>query len=310
MLYAVYLVPRGGHVLAGVLWSSYGMLDNLDGCQARKTGTSSRAGEFLDHAIDSLVSSLASFVMMRSLFDITTADGAAFIEAWQPIAVVVAGNVPFFLGCWAHHVVGRLMIGPSFHGSDWFTVDEFNILTVPAIMIMRGAFPAFWDLEIVTGITLGFCLFVFSIGISIIITVVVGFQLLQKSSIKAGAVLLAPLSFWLVATYVLRVTFAVRAVTFSALAIEVIVLRFGVHSRGVTRVRSLPVSHTVPVVAGCSRFSSALSATNADVDAGTGGSMVGVHLELLLVSHEEERLNQMSFVCWQLSRVLAKLLSS
>lgn len=64
---AVVAVQSGHFIGGGCLWAAYSLCDNLDGKQARHKQLASAAGEFLDHAVDSAVSSLLS-ILFVSLF--------------------------------------------------------------------------------------------------------------------------------------------------------------------------------------------------------------------------------------------------
>lgn len=60
----VFGVPSWVFFLAGFCLFVYQTLDNLDGMQARRTGTSSALGELYDHGIDALVTGLCSYAWM------------------------------------------------------------------------------------------------------------------------------------------------------------------------------------------------------------------------------------------------------
>jgi len=49
----------------GLLYSAYIFLDNLDGKQARRTGTSSPMGMLFDHGCDAITATFASFALMK-----------------------------------------------------------------------------------------------------------------------------------------------------------------------------------------------------------------------------------------------------
>jgi len=127
--------------LMGLLWMTYSVFDNMDGKQARRSGKSSRGGEFLDHAVDSVVVALSTFVWRHTL---------AFSQPqrWQSFLVLFAAQVPIFLGNWGHHVLGRILLGPVVEGTDYYTVDEFNFLYMPGICFVRGFLPFIWELRL------------------------------------------------------------------------------------------------------------------------------------------------------------------
>ncbi|KAH0481221.1 MAG: uncharacterized protein KVP18_002209 [Porospora cf. gigantea A] len=241
VLSSVCLITTGHHVLAGVLWSTYGVLDNVDGCQARKTGTSSRAGEFLDHAVDSLVSSLSALAWLSSIVDVTSAEGQNFRAGWLFPTMWIVGQLPFFVACWAHHVLGRLLLGSSFTKSDWFTVDEFNILFVPGLIMSRGIVPGLWALELYAGYKFSDLWLLLTYLVTIWNLATVMWQLEKATTFLPPALALQTCH------VLLGTTFIVRAVTFAMLAIEVIVQRFNVHTHGVLRYLWWPMACAIPL---------------------------------------------------------------
>jgi ethanolaminephosphotransferase len=80
----------------------YQTCDNIDGKQARKTGSSSALGELLDHGCDSLFMTLAGPPLI-------TAAGA--LEPWFAIAVTHLGYALFYLAHWEEYHTGSLILG-------------------------------------------------------------------------------------------------------------------------------------------------------------------------------------------------------
>lgn len=126
------------YILVAPLWWGYGLLDNLDGKHARKTNRSSFGGDFVDHAVDSIITSLTVLVTLALLVPEGTAPGIA-------VLLTVFGQLPFYLGCWAHYVLGRVLLGTQVSGGDFFTVDELNFIVIPVMVFIRLAFPRCFD---------------------------------------------------------------------------------------------------------------------------------------------------------------------
>jgi phosphatidylglycerophosphate synthase len=80
---------------------TYFCLDNMDGAQARRTGTQSPLGEFLDHWLDGINS---------------TCIGLCAATCWQvgggfAVWVVAAISIAYTLTHWEHRVTGHLYLG-------------------------------------------------------------------------------------------------------------------------------------------------------------------------------------------------------
>jgi len=82
--------PRWVYFAIGALIFCYMMLDNTDGKQAVRTGSSSPLGELLDHGCDSLCIAMGC---------ITT---ASVIQAgtWKPLIYASVGFIAFYLAHW------------------------------------------------------------------------------------------------------------------------------------------------------------------------------------------------------------------
>eukprot|EP01112_Ceratiomyxa_fruticulosa_P014352 TRINITY_DN4104_c0_g1_i1.p1 TRINITY_DN4104_c0_g1~~TRINITY_DN4104_c0_g1_i1.p1 ORF type:complete len:446 (-),score=70.37 TRINITY_DN4104_c0_g1_i1:68-1246(-) len=107
VLAAVYLgdqpedPPRWVFLAIGVLFFMYMLLDNLDGKQARRTGTSSPLGELMDHGCDSITVSVGSLT------------SGLIIKAglWQSFSVFAVGCIPFYLAHWEEYFTNNLILG-------------------------------------------------------------------------------------------------------------------------------------------------------------------------------------------------------
>lgn len=83
------------------LWM-YSTMDNVDGKQARRTGTSSPLGELFDHGIDSLNCTLASLLETAAVGYGSTKTGA--FTALIPV-------LPMFLSTWETYHTHTLYLG-------------------------------------------------------------------------------------------------------------------------------------------------------------------------------------------------------
>ncbi|KAH8585198.1 transmembrane domains [Cryptosporidium sp. chipmunk genotype I] len=150
------------YLASAALWFLYGIIDNLDGKQARRLGVSSNGGEFLDHAIDSVVTSFVglAFQYMHN----------KYLEL--DLLVVLSYQAPFYFACWFHFQYGKLIIGNSISKTPYFTVDELNLVFIPLFILFEYFFPGLWMLDIPLfggyvvknwGIPFNYCCFTYSI---------------------------------------------------------------------------------------------------------------------------------------------------
>ena len=82
----------------------YQTLDNMDGKQARRTGSSSPLGLFLDHGADALNIVLSSLNIMALL---QLGDD----KHWECFGVWAASTTPFFFATWEEYFTGSLYLG-------------------------------------------------------------------------------------------------------------------------------------------------------------------------------------------------------
>ncbi|KAF7456208.1 CDP-alcohol phosphatidyltransferase [Cryptosporidium felis] len=140
--YLILVTVREGReslfLLSSGLWFLYGVIDNLDGKQARRLGVSCNSGEFLDHAIDSVVTSLVglSFQFMHNR--------ALKWDIW----VVLSYQVPFYFANWYHFEYGKLIIGNSISNAPYFTVDELNLFFIPLFILFEYFIPGLWRMDL------------------------------------------------------------------------------------------------------------------------------------------------------------------
>lgn len=95
--------PRWVYLFAALALFSYQTLDNIDGKQARRTGTSSPLGELFDHGVDALATTVANLTA-----------AAGFQAANRPLLLFVQLSltyIPFYLATWEEYHVGGLYQG-------------------------------------------------------------------------------------------------------------------------------------------------------------------------------------------------------
>lgn len=91
--------PSWSHFLDGVGLLMYQMLDNIDGRQARRTGTASPLGLFFDHGCDALV---AGFVAIGG------ANTLALGPTWKAFSISSLVMISFFASSWEQAILGGL----------------------------------------------------------------------------------------------------------------------------------------------------------------------------------------------------------
>jgi len=110
------------------VWA-YSTMDNIDGKQARRTGTSSGLGELFDHGIDSLNCTLASLLETSAMALGPTKIGA--LTALIP-------TLPMFFSTWETYHTHTLYLG-------YFNGPTEGLMIASSIMILSGIFgPQIW----------------------------------------------------------------------------------------------------------------------------------------------------------------------
>lgn len=110
------------------VWA-YSTMDNIDGKQARRTGTSSGLGELFDHGIDSLNCTLASLLETSAM-----ALGATKIGALTALIPCL----PMFFSTWETYHTHTLYLG-------YFNGPTEGLLIASLLMITSGALgPQIW----------------------------------------------------------------------------------------------------------------------------------------------------------------------
>ena len=110
------------------VWA-YSTMDNIDGKQARRTGTSSGLGELFDHGIDSLNCTLASLLETSAMALGPTKIGA--LTALIP-------TLPMFFSTWETYHTHTLFLG-------YFNGPTEGLLIASSIMLASGFYgPQIW----------------------------------------------------------------------------------------------------------------------------------------------------------------------
>lgn len=108
----------------------YSTMDNIDGKQARRTGTSSGLGELFDHGIDSLNCTLASLLETSAMSLGPTPLGA--FTALVP-------TLPMFFSTWETYHTHTLYLG-------YFNGPTEGLILASSIMVISGYYgPAVWS---------------------------------------------------------------------------------------------------------------------------------------------------------------------
>jgi ethanolaminephosphotransferase len=133
------LGPKQGWVCfsyAFGVWA-YSTMDNIDGKQARRTGTSSGLGELFDHGIDSLNCTLASLLETSAMALGPTKLGA--LTALIP-------TLPMFFSTWETYHTHTLYLG-------YFNGPTEGLMIASSIMLLSGIYgPEIWHKPIADAI--------------------------------------------------------------------------------------------------------------------------------------------------------------
>ncbi|KAF2835547.1 Choline/ethanolaminephosphotransferase [Patellaria atrata CBS 101060] len=115
------------------LWM-YSTMDNVDGKQARRTGTSSGLGELFDHGIDSLNCTLASMLEVAAMGYGSTKTGAF---------TCLIPCLPMFFSTWETYHTHTLYLG-------YFNGPTEGLILACTFMVLSGYYgPSIWSTPIV-----------------------------------------------------------------------------------------------------------------------------------------------------------------
>ncbi|KAK9685551.1 hypothetical protein K7432_015462, partial [Basidiobolus ranarum] len=96
-----YASPWLYYSFAAGIWL-YSTFDNVDGKQARRTGSSSPLGELFDHGCDALNCSIGGIVQAAGM-------GLGF--SWHTVLITGLTTIPFYLSTWEEYHTGVLYLG-------------------------------------------------------------------------------------------------------------------------------------------------------------------------------------------------------
>jgi ethanolaminephosphotransferase len=121
--------PRWVYLLTGVCIFTYQTLDNMDGKQARRTGSSSALGMLFDHGCDAVNTGLMLIAM-----------NAAVAGGWTTklFMCLFSGFVPFYFQTWEEYYVGSMVL-PPFNGPT-----EGLLIAVGMCVLTFFKGPEFW----------------------------------------------------------------------------------------------------------------------------------------------------------------------
>ncbi|ORZ37489.1 CDP-alcohol phosphatidyltransferase-domain-containing protein [Catenaria anguillulae PL171] len=107
----------------------YSTFDNIDGKQARRTGTSSPLGELFDHGCDALNCSVGAIVQAASL---------GLGSTWYTGAVAFMTTVAFYFSTWEEYHTGTLYLG-------YINGPTEGLIIACVMSIISGIYgPAIW----------------------------------------------------------------------------------------------------------------------------------------------------------------------
>ncbi|KAJ2712935.1 hypothetical protein H4R19_002498 [Coemansia spiralis] len=137
------------YFVSGIAMWLYSTFDNVDGKQARRTGTSSPLGELFDHGCDALNCTIAGIVE-------ASAFGCGI--SWQTITFAFLTTMSFFFSTWEEYHTGVLYLGYINGPTEILTLAVLacfasgiwgpQIWHVPAargLPLIGALFPASWE---------------------------------------------------------------------------------------------------------------------------------------------------------------------
>ena len=128
--------PSWVYFVCGMNAFLYQLLDNMDGQQARRTGTSSPLGELFDHGCDALNTTISALVFAAVAQTGPLLGTILILSAW----------VTFYMATWDEYHTKELYLAPLNGADDGLTVVY---LTYFASAILG---PEFWLMEVVFGL--------------------------------------------------------------------------------------------------------------------------------------------------------------
>lgn len=133
--------PSWCWVVSGICTFLYQTLDNMDGKQARRTGSSSPLGLLLDHGVDALNITLSSLNVMALL---------QVRDSWMHCLIIWSASAcPFFFATWEEFYTGSLFLGILNGPTD-------GVLILCASQIFSALvddYEHFWSSELAFGVS-------------------------------------------------------------------------------------------------------------------------------------------------------------
>ncbi|ELR16152.1 CDPalcohol phosphatidyltransferase superfamily protein [Acanthamoeba castellanii str. Neff] len=123
------VAPSWVYALAALGVYAYQIFDNIDGRQARRTGTSSPLGELFDHGCDSLFVPFAGVLMFNAMH----------LGPWTAWAGFWATAMPFFMAHWEEYHTGELILGVLANPTE----GQFVMCALLLTAAIKG--PAMWS---------------------------------------------------------------------------------------------------------------------------------------------------------------------
>jgi len=149
-------VPRWVCFISAILIFLYQTLDNVDGKQARRTGSSSPLGELFDHGCDSITMGLIGIITGATLR----------LGGLLTVLGLVVGWGPFYLAHWEEYHTGILIMG-KFNGPT-----EAQLIVIGLLILTGIVGPWMWVHTLFyigdTAIGINHIAFVFTIVFSLI----------------------------------------------------------------------------------------------------------------------------------------------
>ena len=170
--------PSWVYLLNSLALFAYQTLDNMDGKQARKTGSSSALGMLFDHGCDAINSGIGAINFISII-------GASLKDPWVLLMCLATPMVPFYIATWEEYYVNALVL-PIFNGPSEGVLIGCGIGIVSAIF---G--PDIWWTEIY-GIKPAVPSFCFSMML-VVLTVLMQISNVLLKCVKEGKSVTKPL---------------------------------------------------------------------------------------------------------------------
>jgi len=265
------VAPNWVYFVIGVLFFAYSTFDNLDGKQARKTGTSSALGEVFDHGGDAIAT---------PLFVITVGATVQF-GPWLTYYSVLMLVTVFYLAHWESYFTGTLLLRPLSNPTEanticvlslfWTAIKGPNFWTERVAVLFLGEYE--WRTIYFFFSFIGFCTTVLDHA-----TTVAKFMRSRSTPIRPAVLFLLPFCLFMILTYIWasatptvledrpRIFLSTVGLVFSYLAIRLIVQQvckepFKLYYNVLTPLLLVTLNSVISALAGAPIFSEMLILT-------------------------------------------------